>query len=117
QRNGWPQGEPEVFLDLTGEGLAPDGAVCDRDGNLWLAEWGSARVSCYGKDGRRLRTVACGGRHSSCPAFGGADLTTLFVTTARQGLDAEVLAAEPDNGRTFAIADVATGVPEYRVML
>jgi sugar lactone lactonase YvrE len=114
---GWPKGEPSVFLDLGPEGLRPDGAVCDAAGNLWLAEWGAARVSVYGPDGRRLGSHAVGGRHSSCPAFGGPGFGTLFVTTARQGLSPAVLAAEPQNGCTFALEPGATGLAEYQVLL
>jgi len=39
--DGWPAPEaPESFVDLTGAGLNPDGAVVDRDGRLWNAQWG-----------------------------------------------------------------------------
>ena len=31
---GWPKGSPETFLDLTAEGLNPDGAVVDAEGNV-----------------------------------------------------------------------------------
>ena len=34
--DGWPKGAPEVYLDLVNEGLNPDGAVIDLDGNMWL---------------------------------------------------------------------------------
>lgn len=115
-RDGWPEGEAEVFLDLRAEGLNPDGAVFDADGIFWLAEWGAARVSAYGPDGRRLDTVAVPARHSSCPAFGGEGLTTLFCTSARQGLTEAEIAAQPLNGQTFAAEGVARGQPEHRVI-
>lgn len=114
---GWPEGEPEVFLDLSGEGLNPDGAVVDADGVLWLAEWGSARVSAYAPDGRRLRSVAVAAAQSSCPAFGGPDLSTLYVTTALQGMDAAARAAEPQGGMTFAAPGAGRGQREHRVIL
>ncbi|MDF2234808.1 SMP-30/gluconolactonase/LRE family protein [Albimonas sp. CAU 1670] len=87
---GWPQGEPELFVDLAPEGLNPDGAVVDAEGALWNAQWGAGRVARYLPDGRFDRAVAVGGRHASCPAFGGEGLRTLFVTTAREGI------ADPD---------------------
>ncbi len=116
-RDGWPEGAPEVFLDLGAEGLNPDGAVFDAEGNFWLAEWGAARVSCYGADGRRLRTTGFPAQHTSCPAFGGAGLATLFCTTARQGVSAADRAAFPLTGQTFAATAAATGLPEHRVIL
>lgn len=115
--NGWPAAEPEVFLDLRAERLNPDGAVMDADGVFWNAQWGASRVAAYDADGQFLRAVAVPARQSSCPAFGGPDLTTLFVTSARQGLSTEVLEAEPLNGQTFAAEGVARGQAEHQVIL
>jgi len=114
---GWPVGDPQVFLDLSAEGLLPDGAVVDAAGVLWLAQWGAGRVAAYGTDGQFLRAVAVGAPHSSCPAFGGADLRTVHVTTAQEGMSVEALAACPDAGKVFAIEGVAQGLPEPRVQL
>lgn len=114
---GWPQKEPEVFLDLRAQGLHPDGAVIDRDGVLWLAQWGAGRVAAYGPEGRFLRAVTFDAPHTSCPAFGGADGRTLFCTTALQGMDAEARARHPLAGATFALADVAPGQLEPQVIL
>ncbi len=116
-RDGWPEGEPAVFLDLSGEGLYPDGAVFDAAGNLWLAEWGAGRVACYGPDGRRRGAVAVPAPHSSCPAFGGADYATLYCTSALHGLSAEDRARAPRSGMTFAAAGQGPGLPEHRVIL
>lgn len=116
--HGWPRGEPEPFLRARQGGMTnPDGAVFDADGIFWLAEWGAARVAAYAQDGSFLRAVPVGGRHSSCPAFGGKGLRTLFTTTARQDLSSEILAAEPLNGATFRCDDVAQGMAEPCVIL
>ncbi len=114
---GWPDGDPEVFLDLTGEGLWPDGAVTDAEGNFWNAQWGAGRVACYAPDGSFLREVRIDAAHTSCPAFGGPDLSTLFCTTALQALSVEDKAASAHNGMTFAAPETGRGVPEYRVRL
>jgi sugar lactone lactonase YvrE len=116
-KDGWPIGYAETFLDLTAEGLNPDGAVFDATGTFWLAEWGAARVSAYDSEGRRLRTVAFPAQHTSCPAFGGPALTTLFCTTARQGVSQADRAAFPLTGQTFAAGGIAKGQPEHRVIL
>lgn len=115
--HGWPVGEPEAFIDLTSEKGGPDGAVCDAAGNLWLAHWGAGQVVCYDPTGRPVRAVSVGGRQSSCPAFGGEGYQTLFVTTACEHLTPEVLAAEPQNGCTFAVALDIAGLPGDRVVL
>lgn len=114
---GWPSGDPQVFVDLTAEGLFPDGATVDAAGNLWSAQWGAGRVACYSPTGEFLRAVPVDAPHSSCPAFGGPDLTTLFVTTAREHMDAAALARAPLSGQTFALPDIAAGLPEPRVIL
>lgn len=115
--HGWPKGDPQLFIDHGPQGREPDGAVYDADGLLWIAEWGSARVAAYGPDGGFVSAVAVGGRNSSCPAFGGPDYATLFVTSAREGLSADLLAREPDNGCVFAAEPGARGLPEYPVVL
>jgi sugar lactone lactonase YvrE len=115
--DGWPAGMPEVFLDLTGGAPEPDGAVVDASGLLWLAEWNGAGVSAFAPDGTKLRHVPVAAAQSSCPAFGGAGLSTLFVTSALQGLTAAARQAEPQGGMTFAISGAATGQAEHRVIL
>lgn len=110
---GWPKGDAEVFLDLSAEGLTPDGCVVDAEGALWNAQWGVGRVARYLADGRFDRAVEVPGLHSSCPAFGGADLSTLFVTTAREHMDT------PDDaqGCVYSTRPGVRGLPEPRVEL
>ena len=114
--DGATQGEPEVFLDLTAEGRNPDGAVFDAQGRFWLAEWGSSRVACYGGDGKLLAEVSAPTPHTSCPAFGGEDLSILFITTARQDLSAGD-AGYDQAGHTFRADVSATGQREHQVTL
>jgi sugar lactone lactonase YvrE len=115
--DGWPVGQPSVYLDLTAEGLNPDGAVVDRDGLLWLAEWGSSRVSAYAPDGARVRSVGFNAPHTSCPAFGGDGGTTLFCTSALHLMDDAARAAHPNAGKTFMAPGIARGQSEHLVIL
>lgn len=114
--DGWPVGEPETFIDLSAEGILPDGAVVDAAGNLWNAQWGAARVACYAPDGQFLKAVPMGASQTSCPAFGGEGLGTLYCTTAREGMDEAALAADPEAGKTFAVQGVGPGLPEPQVI-
>ena len=109
--NGWPSGTPQVHIDLTGTEHHPDGAVIDAAGNLFNAQWGSGRVAVYDPSGRQIDTIPVPGAQSTCPAFGGADLSTLFCTSAADGLDG------PDEGLTYATATRYTGQREHRVIL
>jgi sugar lactone lactonase YvrE len=108
---GWPEGAAEVFLDASRAEWAPDGAVTDAEGCLWNAQWGAGRVARYSPGGELLSTWEVPTPQASCPAFGGADLTTLFVTTAAEG------GKPPPAGRTFAIETGIAGRPEPRVRL
>lgn len=115
--DGWPVGQPSVYLDLSAEASGPDGAVVDAAGLLWLAQWGAGQVSAFAPDGALVRRVVIAAPHASCPAFGGAELTTLFCTSALQGMDGAARAAWPDAGMTFAVPGVARGQAEHRVIL
>jgi sugar lactone lactonase YvrE len=110
---GWPSGEARVHIDLTAEGLNPDGAVMDQSGCLWVAFWGASKVSRFGPDGRRLMDVAIPATNASCPAFGGEAMQRLFITSARVGLEAPT---EMD-GRSFYLDLDITGVAEPRIAL
>lgn len=115
--DGWPKGDPEVFLDLSAGGLNPDGAVTDAAGLLWLAEWGGARVAAYAPDGTRVQVVGFAAPHTSCPAFGGPGLTTLFCTTAQEGLGLAQRLAHPQSGKVFAAEGMGPGRAEPAVRL
>ena len=115
---GWPLGKPQVWLDLDRAGLNPDGAVIDAEGRFWNAQWGAGRVAAYAPDGSFLQAIETpGAPQSSCPAFGSADLSTLFVTTALEHMDAEARARHPASGQVFAFPNVAKGLPEPQVIL
>ena len=108
---GWPVGAPSVFVDLRAEGVNPDGSVVDAEGCVWNAQWGAHRVARYAADGRFLESISFPAEQISCPAFGGADLRTLFATSAAEGLD------EAIEGQTFAVPLDVAGQREHRVIL
>ncbi len=117
ERDGWPDGEPERWLDLAPDNWRPDGAVVDAGGNFWNAQWGGFRVACYAPDATFLRAVGFPAAQTTCPAFGGDDLTTLYCTSAARGLSANHAAQHPHSGKTFAALGTAQGKPEYRIIL
>jgi sugar lactone lactonase YvrE len=116
--DGWPKGAADVWMDLEPEGLNPDGAVIDADGIFWNAQWGAGRVAAYAPDGSFLRAVEVPkAPHSSCPAFGGPGLATLFVTTALENITAADRLLHPNSGQVFAFEGVAKGLPEPKVTI
>lgn len=115
--NGWPEGVPNVLVDLSGTKMYPDGAVTDVAGNLWVAIWDSACIVCYSPDGMEQQRIEVQALRPTCPAFSGPDLRDLSITSATVGLDAATLAKYPLSGQTFVIPDVANGAPEPKVIL
>ncbi|MEO8530903.1 MAG: SMP-30/gluconolactonase/LRE family protein [Deltaproteobacteria bacterium] len=116
-RDGWPVGDPELFLDLGKERLSPDGAVVDTRGHFWNAQWGAFRIAEYDPAGNYVSSVALPAANTSCPAFGGADLTDLFCTSAMQGLSAEQRQKNPAHGQTFVVKTDVKGQAEHQVLL
>ncbi len=97
-----------VFRDTHDDAGYPDGAVVDSEGFMWCARWGGGRVIRYTPDGRVDREVLFPVSQTSCPAFGGADLKTLYVTSASKTLSRDQLLREPHAGSVYAVAvDVA----------
>ncbi|WP_375261625.1 SMP-30/gluconolactonase/LRE family protein [Palleronia sp.] len=115
--DGTPEGDPAPFIDETANGHSPDGAVTDADGNLWVSHWGSSRIAIYDTEGRLTSQVALPAKQITCPAFGGPDLTTLYVTSAMVGLSEEEVSEIPGHGRTFRSPGAGRGLPEPRVIL
>jgi sugar lactone lactonase YvrE len=108
---GWPTGSPTLFTDLSPSGHYPDGAVVDSEGHLWNAQWGANRVARYAPDGQFVSEVSLPASQVSCPSFGGADLQTLFATTAAVDLNGEA------EGRTYFAQTSVRGQAEHRVIL
>ena len=87
-------------------------AASGRRIGLWNAHWGAGRVVRYDAAGRETERVIVPARQPSCVALGGARLGTLYVTTARVGLDAAQLAAKRSTGGVFAATVARRGLPE-----
>jgi sugar lactone lactonase YvrE len=102
-----------VFVEFAPGTGVPDGSIVDADGCLWNAVWGAGEVRRYTADGRLDRTVRIPTKNPTCPAFGGADLRTLYVTTSRQEHSDAELEAMPQAGGVFSarIPDVR-GLPD-----
>ena len=110
-QEGWPEGEPSVHLDLSVTDFRPDGAVVDANGNLWNAQWGVGRIAGYTPTAKFIESFHFGAAQTSCPSFGGPDLSTLFCTSAAVGV------LGPDQGKTFAVETSYKGQAEHRVIL
>ncbi|MDR3438072.1 SMP-30/gluconolactonase/LRE family protein [Telmatospirillum sp.] len=81
----------------------PDGAAVDAAGRYWTALYEGGRIQCYNQDGHLVGEYPLPVRCPTMVAFGGPDLKTLFVTSARAGRPAGELAAHPSSGSLFAM--------------
>ena len=107
-------GQREVFVDYAQTRDRPDGACIDREGYLWNAIFGGGRVVRYAPDGRIDRVIQVPVSNPTCVCFGGPDLRTLFITTARRFLTRAQLREQPWAGSLLDIEVDVGGLPERR---
>lgn len=103
-------GERRVFAHTRGEPGSPDGSAVDAEGFLWNAQWGGWRIVRYDPDGRVDRIVELPVEQPTSCAFGGEELSTLYITTARDGLSDEALDRQPLAGSLLAVDTDVTGL-------
>ena len=90
---------------------APDGMTIDADGNLWVALWGGGIVGKFNPlTGELLQKVKVPAPNVSSCAFGGKNLDTLYITTARQWMNEEQLKKFPFSGGLFKVHPGVRGV-------
>lgn len=107
----WP-GKPEGWqAGMAGYGGRPDGAAVDVQGNYYAAMYEGARVVKLSPSGELLASLAVPAQCPTMPCFGGADLKTLYLTTARHNRPAAELQAWPDSGHVFSIRVDVPGLP------
>jgi sugar lactone lactonase YvrE len=92
---------------------SPDGLTLDADGCLWLAVWGAGELHRYTPDGQLDTVVRLPVSQVTSVAFGGADLSTLYITTARENFTPDDLQAQPQAGDIFACTPGVTGRLPY----
>lgn len=116
-KTGLPTGAPEVLSDESATPGGVDGAVCDADGLIWNARWGSNAVDVYRPDGTKIARYLVPASQASCPAFIGEKADRMLVTSAWQDLEAEGHLADPHAGQTFELGITVKGrfEPKFRL--
>lgn len=98
------EGELEA-IDVSQYSGAPDGMCVDAAGNLWVAFWGGGCVRSFSPTGELLAQVDVAATLVTNCAFGGPDLSTLYITCAIPSYEDFVKGDEPLAGSLFK-ADV-----------
>ena len=106
---GLPTGKHALLVDGSGEEGGMDGSVCDADGHVWNAHWGLGRVDRFDPFGRLVGRYALPAKQTSCPAFIGANLDRLLVTSAYEGMPAD---RAEEEGRIYELGVSVKGVAE-----
>lgn len=86
----------------------PDGLTVDADGCVWVALWDGGAVRRYTPDGELDRVIELPVLRPTACAFGGADLTDLYITTARTGLEAP----HPMSGSVLVVPGAGKGLAQ-----
>lgn len=102
----------KVAIKVPKEYGSPDGMCIDAEGMLWIAHWGGLCVRCWNPEtGEVLDIVNVEAPHVTSCCFGGKDLDTLYITTARSGLDEKQLEEYPTSGGLFSHRPKVKGTP------
>lgn len=108
-------GSRELFAKLPDDEGYPDGLCVDAEDHVWSAHWAGARITRYRPDGAKDRVIEIPAPNVTSCCFGGEDFATLYVTTARVGVDDKALARAPQTGGVFAVIGLGVkGQPSPR---
>ena len=96
---------------MAGYGGRPDGAAVDSLGNYYAAMFEGKRLLKFAPSGALLAEIDTPVQCPTMPCFGGADLCTLYITTARENRPPAELAQMPQSGCVFFLRVEVPGLP------
>lgn len=101
-----------IFVATPDEPGVPDGIATDREGGVWCAYWDGWRVVRFDEAGRETARISVPTPRPTACAFGGEKLGTLYVTSARHGVDDVTYLSA---GNLFEIHSGTQGLPLFDV--
>ena len=104
-------GECRPLVQLDPAGGMPDGICTDAEGGVWVCLFGGGELRRYDASGELTECVPLHVTNPTCPAFGGEDLSTLYVTTSRHTLSPEEERAQPAAGCVLVLEPGVRGLP------
>jgi sugar lactone lactonase YvrE len=90
-------------LNLRSTQATPDGGATDINGNIWNAHWDGFKIVCLSPNGQILQEFAVPIPKPTCCCFGGANNSSLFITSAREGMNEQELDQYPLSGAVFML--------------
>ena len=90
----------------------PDGSTADSEGFLWSCRWGGSCVIRFDPNGKVDSIFELPVENVTSCTFGGEDLQTLFITTARWGMTEDQIEKNPQAGGLYSIELDIKGVPD-----
>ena len=92
----------------------PDGSTVDAEGYLWSCRWEGQCVIRFSPEGKVDQVVEVPVKRVTSCTFGGANLDTLYITTARWDMNKTELQDNPTAGSLFAVNPGVKGLPDAR---
>lgn len=109
---------PSVVVEVPAGYGVPDGMAIDSHGMLWVAHWGGYGVYVWNpENGCLIDKVEVPAPHVASCTFGGVNLQTLYITTARAGLSANQLNEFCLSGSIFAVDTKTTGGKSFKLRI
>lgn len=104
--------KPQIFIHGFDRGL-PDGSAVDAEGYIWNCRYGGNCIVRFAPDGSVAEVIEIPAKNPTTCAFGGADLKTLYITSAA-GTDAD---GGELGGALFSMQVTTAGLPQNRFQL
>ncbi len=101
-----------IFATVPEDAGVPDGLTVDSHGYVWSAHWDGWRITRYDPQGHIDQVISLPIQRPTNCCFGGKDLSILYITSARFGLNETDLAKGPAAGSIFALQTTVTGLSE-----
>ena len=101
-------GPARPFVRFEPDWGKPDGLTVDAQAHLWVCHYGGARITRFDPEGRIERVVPMPTPLVTKCAFGGSELTRLYVTTGSRDRSPDL---DPVAGHLFVLETGVAGVP------
>ena len=104
--------ERRLFLQFAHHDGYPDGMTVDAEDCVWIAFWDGWCIRRFSPQGELLVKIPMPVQRPTSVAFGGADFTEIFVSSASRDLSAQEMIGQPHAGGLFRFSPGVKGIAE-----